>query len=150
MLMKKVASVFAVALIATATVFAGEAKLDDIKCVVASKPVDASKSADYKDAKVYFCCNGCAGKFTKDTKKFATKANQQLVATKQYEQKGCPFSGKKVNPETVTDVDGIKVAFCCNGCKGKVAKAEGDAKVKLVFGEKAFAKAFKKTADKSE
>ncbi|TWU22500.1 YHS domain protein [Novipirellula galeiformis] len=150
MLMKKVASVFAVALIATATVFAGEVKLDGVKCVIAPKPADASKSADYKDAKVYFCCNGCAGKFAKDTEKFATKANHQLVATKQYEQKACPISGRDLNPETATEVNDVKVTFCCNGCKGKVEKAEGDAKVNLVFGEKSFAKAFKKTAEKSE
>ncbi|EMI22098.1 YHS domain-containing protein [Rhodopirellula maiorica SM1] len=150
MLLKKVASGLAIALVATATVFAGDVDLEGVKCVVASKPADAEKSADYKDGKVYFCCNGCAGKFAKNKEKFANSANRQLVATKQYEQKACPISGRELNPETGTEVSGVKVTFCCNGCKGKVEKAEGDAKVKLVFSEKAFAKAFAKAAEETE
>jgi outer membrane murein-binding lipoprotein Lpp len=31
----------------------------------------------------------------------------------------CPFSGKDVNAATAEDYKGQKVAFCCNGCKGK-------------------------------
>lgn len=145
-MIKKILSCFAVLLVAGATVVAGDVDLEGVKCVVAPKAATEGKSADYKDGKVYFCCGGCAGKFASDTKKFSTKANHQLVATKQYEQKGCPMSGREVNPETTSTVAGTKVAFCCEGCKGSVDKAEGDeAKMKLVFADKAFAKAFKKT-----
>ena len=132
----------------TATLTA-EVKLDDVQCVVAKKPASADKSADYKDGKVYFCCGGCAGKFAKDQKKFAAKANHQLVATKQYEQKGCPISGGKLNPETAVKFAGTKVAFCCNNCKGKFESAKDDAaKMKIAFSDKAFAKAFKKVETK--
>ena len=113
-MLKKFASVFAVALVAGATVFAADVKLEGVKCVVAPRDADASKSAEYKDGKVYFCCGGCAGKFAKAPKKFAVKANQQLVSTKQYVQKGCPMSGGKLNPKTAIKVAGTKVAFCCN------------------------------------
>ncbi|TWU19037.1 hypothetical protein [Allorhodopirellula heiligendammensis] len=142
----------AVLLVASASVFAAEtAKVDleGVKCAVADKDATADKSADYKEGKVFFCCNGCAGKFAKTPEKFATQANRQLVQTHQYEQKGCPISGGKINPETMIKVDGTKVAFCCKNCKAKVEGAEKKEASELVFGEKAFAKGFKK-AEKKE
>jgi len=146
-MLKKVFSCFAVLLVAGATVVAGDVDLKEVKCVVADKPATQGKSADYRDGKVYFCCDGCAGKFAKDSKKYAIKANHQLVATKQFEQKACPMSGAALNPETATKVAGVSVAFCCNSCKGKVESAEDDAaKLKLVFANKAFEKSFKKKA----
>jgi hypothetical protein len=149
--MNKAVSFLAIMAVACATVIAGEVDLKGVKCVVASaRPAQMSKSADYKDGKVYFCCGNCLGKFNKDAKPFASKANMQLVSTKQYEQKACPFSGGDLNPETAIKVAGTKVAFCCNGCKGKAEKAEGAEQVKLVFGDKAFEKGFaKKKSDDS-
>ncbi len=149
-MVKKVFSCLAVLLVAGATVVAADADLDGVKCVVAPRDAKASNAVDYKEGQVYFCCGNCPKKFAEDTKKFATKANHQLVATKQYEQKACPFSGKELNPETAVSVASVKVAFCCNNCKGKVEGAAGDeAKVKMVFADKAFEKAFKK-AEKPE
>ncbi len=148
--MNKVVSCLAILLVACATVIAGEVDLKGVKCVVApTRPANMAKSADYKDAKVYFCCGNCLGKFKKDAKPFAAKANMQLVSTKQYEQKACPFSGGDLNPATAIKVAGSKVAFCCNGCKGKAEKAEGDDQIELVFNDKSFGKAFgkKKTDD---
>jgi hypothetical protein len=146
-MIKKVFSCLAVLLMAGATVVAADVNLDGVKCVIADKPATAGKSADYRDAKVYFCCGGCAGKFAKNTKKYAEKANYQLVATKQFEQKACPFSGGDLNPETAIKVAGVSVSFCCDGCKGKVASGKDDAaKVKMVFADKAFEKGFQKKA----
>ena len=144
--MKKLAMVLAVVFVfASTTTSTADVDLEGVKCVVANKGASAGKSADYKDGKVYFCCGGCAGKFSSDTKKFAEKANHQLVATKQYAQKGCPFSGNDVDPEKFVKIGNTKVAFCCDGCKGKVESAKDDAaKLKLVFSEKAFNKGFKK------
>ncbi len=143
MMRRILSSLCAVAVVAGATVWAADAapKLDGVKCVVANKPASADKSAEYKEGSVYFCCGGCAGKFSKDTEKYATKANMQLVATKQYEQKTCPLSGGDLNPATAIEVGDAKVAFCCNNCKGKVAAAEGEKQLTLVFSEKAFKKA---------
>ena len=142
MLSRKVLlSVLSVVLVAGVTVWAGEVKLEGIKCVVLAKPATAGKSADHKDGKVYFCCGNCAGKFAASPEKFATKANMQLVATKQYEQKTCPLTGMPLNPETKVKVGDAEVAFCCNNCKGKVEAAEGDKQLEMVFEEKAFKKA---------
>ena len=147
-MLKKMTSVLAVVLVAGA-VIAGDADLKGVKCVVADRDANPEKSAEYKEGNVYFCCGGCQGKFAKNSKKYAVKANQQLVATKQYVQKSCPFSGGKLNPETAITVAGTKVCFCCNNCKGKVEGAEDDAaKLKMVFSDKAFSKGFKKAPKK--
>ena len=142
-------SALAVLAIAAVTVVAGEVELDGVACVVASRDAQASKSADFKDGKVYFCCGGCVGKFAKTPDKYTEQANRQLVQTKQYTQTGCPFSGGDVNPETMISVAGTKVGFCCGNCKGKVEAAEAKEQVKMVFGDKAFKKAFAKAKAES-
>ena len=146
---RKLSSVLAVLLVAGVTVVAADIKLEGVTCVISPRPADKEKVADYKEGKVFFCCGGCQAKFKETPKKFAVKANHQLVATKQYVQKDCPFSGGKVDPETTLDIGGTKVAFCCAGCKSKVEMAEDDAaKMKMVFTEKAFAKGFKSAKKK--
>lgn len=139
--------------LAGAAVVAGEKATIDlkgVKCVVASKDAKADKSAEYKEGQVFFCCDGCKGKFAKDPEKFATKANKQLVATKQYQQKACPLSGGDINPEKTVKIDGIEVAFCCGNCQGKVEAAEGEEQVTLVFTEEAFKKAFEVVPEEEE
>ena len=112
-------------------------------CPVSGAAAKQSSAIDYKGGKLYFCCDGCPEAFKKDPAKFAAKANQQLVATGQAKQEKCPLTGGKLNSETVTEIAGTKVCFCCNGCKGKVTKASTDEQVKMVFGDEAFAKGFK-------
>ena len=52
--------VAAFGLLLTSVIAADDVKLDGIKCIVQKdKPAKADKSADYKDGKVYFCCDGC-------------------------------------------------------------------------------------------
>ena len=119
-------------------------KLNGAKCPVAgTKAAKAESSADYRGAKVYFCCNNCPKAFAGDTAKFSTKANHQLAQTGQFKQEKCPLTGGDLNPDATADVAGVKVTFCCNMCKGKVEKAEGDAKLELAFADKAFDKGFK-------
>jgi YHS domain-containing protein len=114
----------------------------DAKCIVAGKPAKQEQSADYKGGKVYFCCGNCKANFEKNQAKFATKANEQLVATGQAKQVKCPISGQPCKEDKVTEVDGVKVYFCCDNCKGKVAKAKGDEQIALCFSDDAFKKAF--------
>ncbi|MCA9030710.1 MAG: hypothetical protein KDA66_07880 [Planctomycetaceae bacterium] len=127
----------------TATLVAADVDLSKVKCVVNPKAgAKAEKSADYRGGHVYFCCDNCKRKFTTDSKPFAVPANAQLVATKQFKQKACPLSGGKLDPATAIEVGGVKVCFCCNNCKGKVAGTEGDAQTALVFADAAFEKGF--------
>ena len=121
-----------------------EVDLTGVKCMMMpEKAVAADQAVDYKNGKVYFCCEKCAKGFAKDTETYAVKANQQLVATGQFQQTACPISGGGVDDEQVSEVDGVSIKFCCHRCKGKVDSAEGDKKSELVFGrrfDKAFAK----------
>jgi hypothetical protein len=125
--------------------FAEGVSLEGVKCIIAPRAAKEANSAEWKEGKVFFCCGNCQGKFEKMSKeekeKMAAKSNSQLVATKQYEQKACPISGGKLNENATTEVAGVKVAFCCNNCKGKVDGLEGDEQLDSVFGEKAFEKA---------
>lgn len=134
---------FAIAALLTASLYAAEkVSLEKAKCPVSGKECKEETGVAYKGAKVYFCCNGCPTKFEKDTAKYAAKANMQLVATHQAKQVKCPLSGQDINPETGIEIDGAKVAFCCNKCKGAVEKATGNEKIEKVFGDKAFEKGF--------
>jgi YHS domain-containing protein len=129
---------------------ADKVDLSKIKCVVSGKAVNPDAAAEYKGGQVYFCCEGCPGAFAKDTKKFAAKANHQLVATHQAKQTGCPMSGEDLDAETAIEIGGVEVAFCCNNCKKAASSKEGDEQVDLVFGDKAFEKGFKVTAKAAE
>ena len=119
------------------------------KCPVSGEAVSKDASVDYKGGKIYFCCNGCAAKFKKDNAKYAAKANLQLVVTGQAVQTGCPLSGGKIDASTAIDVDGAKIAFCCNNCKGKISKMKPADQIKKIFADKVFDKNFKvATAEK--
>lgn len=148
MMKRFVAAMTVCGLLATATAWAAEkadVNWDKIMCVVASSnKVNSEKSTEFKEGKVYFCCSGCMGKFEKAKEKHASKAHHQLIATKQYKQKACPFSGGDVNPEKTVTVKGVKVGFCCGNCQGKAEAAEGEEQIEMLFGEKAFKKGFEK------
>lgn len=143
--MKARAMIFAASLVAlvSAAITAADVDLKDVKCIMNPKAAaKAETGVEFKEGKVFFCCNNCAGKFKADKEKFATKANHQMVATGQYKQEKCPLSGGKLNAEQSVKVGGVSVQFCCGNCKGKVAGAEGDEQAEMVFGEKAFGKGF--------
>ena len=110
---------------------AAEKKID-CKCPVSAPPAKEASAVAYKGANVYFCCNNCPKKFAADTAKFASKANAQLLQTGQAVQVACPLSGKACNPDKTTEVAGVTVAFCCDGCKGKAEKA--DDALAMLFG----------------
>jgi len=94
------------------------------KCPVSGKPAKESSTADFQGGKVQFCCDNCPNAFKADTKKYAAKAALQMLGTGQLKQVACPFSGKACNPEATVAIDGVKVAFCCEKCQGKVEKAD--------------------------
>jgi YHS domain-containing protein len=118
-----------------------------LKCPVSGKAATKDHAAKYKDGQVYFCCDNCPKAFEANTKKFATKANAQLVASGQYKQVKCPLSGEDLNPATAIKVADISVSFCCDKCKAKVEAAKDKKQLGLVFNDKAFAKAFEKNKD---
>lgn len=124
--------------------------LKGVKCLFCKMDVDKKEFVEFKGAKVFFGCGGCPEAFKRNTAKYTTKANAQLVATNQAKQKACPLSGKATKGEFQMTVAGAKVGFCCGGCKDATSKLAGDAQLEKVFSEAAFKKAFevKKPAKK--
>ena len=142
-----IALIATVAFLSTASLYgAKEVKLDGIKCPVSGKAVKAEHAVAYKGVKAYFCCPNCPKAFAKDTAKFSAKANHQLYATGQAKLVACALTKKPLNTATKVEIGGKAVCFCCNGCKGKVTKAED--KITLVFADAAFAKGFKVIVEK--
>ena len=139
-------------------------KSKTITCVVSGDEINKSDLKDhehstYKDGKVYFCCGGCKMDFDESPKKFAAKANFQLVTSGQYTQTACPVNKGKIhtakakkNLKKVT-VSGMEVDLCCPGCLKKYNKASD--KFALLFSDKGYEKGFspidsKKTQSKSK
>jgi hypothetical protein len=118
----------------------GECKLT---CPVSAEKVTKdSPSLDYAGGKVYLKCEDCVAKFKADPTKYALAANLQLVLSGQAKQVGCPLSGGKTDSKVTLKVAGVDVAFCCGGCKDKVAKAAEKEQLEMVFA-KGYEKAFK-------
>ncbi len=105
----------------------------DVKCPVSGKAINPASFVEFNGGKVYLCCDGCPAAFKKDTAKYAAKANHQMAQTGQIVEKACPLSGKALNPETGLDIAGVTVKFCCNNCKGAVAKMTPDEQIAKVF-----------------
>lgn len=105
----------------------------DVKCPISGGAAKGDNSLKYDGGNVYFCCGNCPHAFVSNPTKFAAKAHQQMVATGELKQKGCPFSGNPVKPGTMITIGDAEVGFCCDNCKGKVEKASADEKVEMVF-----------------
>ena len=126
--------------------------LKGVKCVVMAKAgAKASKVVETKQGKLYMCCGRCVKAYNKNPDKFAAAANMQMVQTKQFVQKGCPFSGGKVNDNAVVKIGKMEVKMCCNSCVKKVNSAKSDAeKVAMVFSKESFKKGFTKAEAKKK
>jgi len=152
-------AVASIAVLAVTLYAAEKIDLEHIKCANngkgAAKDIEGS-SIDYKGGKIYFCCANCPKAFTKKVVEadkpdavLAARGNAQLVATKQAKQAKCVFTGGPL--KTKLTVAGATVQFCCNNCKGKAEKLEGDAQLVALFGDDAFKKGgFKVGEDKKK
>jgi YHS domain-containing protein len=121
-----------------------------LKCPVSGHPASKEHMAEHNGGKVYFCCDKCPGAFASNTDKYAAKANAQMVLDGQFKQVKCPLQGKPLNPKTAIKVAGVKVEFCCNGCKAAAQRARGAKKIDLVFNDEAFKKGFEKVTAADE
>lgn len=97
-----------------------------LKCPVSGKAVNADHKVAFNGGEVQFCCPNCPPAFAKNEKKFAGKANLQLVQSKQLKQVKCPLTGRPMNPTKVVKLAGVEINVCCNGCLGKVNKLASD------------------------
>lgn len=92
-------------------VLANRAKIQ-VTCPVSKEPVDQKVSVESNGKKVYFCCKGCAGKYEKDSAKYASAlANSYTFQTK------CPVMGGTINPTVSTTLStGETIYYCCPMC----------------------------------
>jgi hypothetical protein len=97
----------------------------------------------YKGGVVQFCCSRCIGEFKNSTSKFAAVANHQLAATQQAKQERCPVTGDAFDPAISAEVAGVVVRFANEAARTSVRNADEAQRVNLVFGDAAFAKAFR-------
>lgn len=97
-----------------------------LKCPVSGKAASPDHVVAFNGGDVEFCCPNCPGAFAKNKKKFAGKANLQLVQSKQLKQVKCPLTGRPCKADKTVEVEGVKVALCCDGCLGKMKKLSGD------------------------
>jgi len=130
-----IAAAFVAVVCFAVAVSAAPKEPQDAKCPVSGEACDPAAVAEFDGGKVWFCCEKCLAAFQGDKAKFTAQAHQQMVATGQLVQKGCPFSGGPVKPGTQLDIGGAEVGFCCPNCKAKVEKAEPADRVKMVFTE---------------
>src|SRR3954470_14950828 len=99
-----VASLVLVTLVAVQGIRAADKESSDKKfaatCPVSGKPAIESSFVEMKDgSKVYFCCEKCPKEYKADPKKFAVKANRQLLETGQIAQVACPVSGEPISKD---------------------------------------------------
>lgn len=128
----------------SAGAFAADAP--ELKCPVSGHAASKEHVAQHNGGGVYFCSDKCAKAFAARPDEFAAKANLQLVQSGQFKLVKCPLEGYTLNPITAMEVGGVKVLFCCKGCKNEVrlAKTE-DERITLIFNDKAFKKGFEKS-----
>jgi hypothetical protein len=119
----------------------------ELKCPVSGHPAGKQHVAEHNGGRVYCCCAECAKKFAARPHEFAAKANLQLVQSGQFKLVDCPLEGYGLNPATALEVGGVKVLFCCRGCRNVVRLARNEEqRINLVFGDKPFKKGFAKVA----
>lgn len=103
------------------------------KCPISGGPVNFSVSIVGDDGPVFFCCDGCVGKYEADPDKYAAKVAEQrkVLADRPRVQVTCPVSGEPVNRKTFIEHDGEKVYFCCQDCIKKFQREPDKYKVAL-------------------
>jgi YHS domain-containing protein len=108
----------------------------ELKCPVSGKAASADHKVAFNGGEVEFCCPNCPKAFAKNPKKFAAKANLQLVQTKQLKQVKCPLTGKPMNPTKVVKLAGTEIHVCCGNCLAKVNKlASDDEKIECLLSD---------------
>jgi len=122
------AALAVVALVAAGSLRAADKKVD-LKCPVSGKPASADHKVAFNGGDVEFCCPKCPKIFTANEKKFAAKANLQLVQSGQLKQIKCPLTGRPMADDKLVEVGGVEIKVCCAGCLGKMKKLSPDEQV---------------------
>jgi YHS domain-containing protein len=94
-------------------------------CPVTGEEVSAKYRIEYQGQYVYFCCGGCADRFTSDPDAAIAKLSAEDKAAIQ-KNTTCPVSGEAIEHFDIrSEVDGRLVYFCCPMCKSEFDKKHG-------------------------
>lgn len=89
-----------------------------VSCPLSGNPIDEKIYVESDGKKVYFCCNGCKGKYAAAPKQYEAK----LAGSYTYQTK-CPVMGEEIDPTSYQDLPtGQRIYFCCPGCDKKFMK----------------------------
>ena len=91
--------------------------LTGVKCIISGQPVNQRFVCDYKSGKLFFDCEASRNRFIKDKTAYITKANHQLVVTKQFVQVRCPVQDKAISLDQKRAIAGVQICFCCDKCQ---------------------------------
>jgi hypothetical protein len=129
-----IASLAVLALVAANALNAADEK-PALKCPVSGKATQADKTVDFNGGKVQFCCENCPKAFNANSKKFAGKANLQLIQTGQLKQIKCPLTARPVAADKSVEIAGVKIGVCCGNCLAKATKVSGDEQIDLLLSD---------------
>lgn len=148
--MKKVLfATLALSLVFAFAAIAGDEK-GNATCPVMGNPINKAVYTDYKDMRVFFCCEACIKPFHAEPAKYlkiiADNGEEPMKLT---EQSVCPVSGEELlGKDYYADVEGKRVYVCCDGCIGKV-KAEPKKFMKVIAERGEYIEDAPKMADKA-
>lgn len=110
-------------------------------CPVMGGKIDKTMYVDYKGMRVYFCCPGCPGEFSKDPEKYLkAMADAGVAPQKTKPQTMCPVMGDKIDKKFYADFEGKRVYFCCADCPAEFQKDPAKYVTKMEADGVAFAK----------
>lgn len=91
-------------------------------CPVRKGDIDPEVFIEYQGQRIYFCCPGCDGKFSKDPEKYFGEMEERGELARNI-QTLCPVSGDALDQDKVAlTLPGRQIFFCCENCVGKFKK----------------------------
>lgn len=119
--------------------------LKNAKCPVCGKGAAAEGKGttlhvDWNGVRVNLCCDDCKTKFEKSPNAAIEKLGLTVATVGKLGtfvdlmNKDCPIMAKPSKPGFTTDVDGVRVHYCCNKCPTKAAKDLAGVYGKLGYG----------------
>jgi YHS domain-containing protein len=114
--------------------------LRNAACPVDGKKVADDARIDWNGVRVHLCGEDCKAKFGKNPAAALEKLGMTTVTVGKIGtfvdvmNKECPIMAKPSKPGFTTDVDGVRVHYCCNKCPAKATKDLAGTYEKLGYG----------------
>jgi YHS domain-containing protein len=113
--------------------------LSNAKCPVSGEDADNESHVDWNGVRIRLCGADCKAAFEKDPEAAIGKLGLKVAksedgkAVVDLANTACPIMGKPVKPGTWSDLDGVRIHWCCATCQKKARKDPGPALRKLGY-----------------